>query len=50
MKTQTDAVSAAFGHVNRVHCALQWSRDLLHWQPVEDLADFIPLEWTEWDS
>jgi hypothetical protein len=40
----------AFGHVNRVHCALQWSRDLLHWEPVEGLKDFIPLEWTKWDS
>ena len=40
----------AFGHVNRVHCALQWSRDLLHWEPVEQLKDFIPLEWTKWDS
>jgi hypothetical protein len=40
----------AFGHVNRVHCALQWSRDLLNWESVEDLAGFIPLEWTKWDS
>ena len=40
----------AFGHVNRVHCALQWSRDLLHWEPVEELKDFIPLDWTKWDS
>eukprot|EP01051_Picozoa_sp_SAG22_P013177 SAG22_NODE_1449_length_4399_cov_6.411860_4_plen_537_part_00 len=40
----------AFGHVNRVHCALQWSRDLQTWEAVEELADFIPLEWTRWDS
>ena len=40
----------AFGHVNRVHCTLQWSRDLLHWEPVEEMAGFIPLEWTRWDS
>ena len=38
----------AFGHVNRVHCALQWSRDLLHWEPVENFADFIPLAWQQW--
>jgi hypothetical protein len=40
----------AFGHVNRVHCAIQWSRDLLHWEPVANFTDFIPLNWTQWNS
>jgi hypothetical protein len=40
----------AFGHVNRVHCALQWSRDLAHWEAVENLTDFIPLNATGFDS
>ena len=36
--------------MNRVHCALQWSRDLAHWEAVENLTDFIPLNATGFDS
>eukprot|EP00035_Acanthoeca_spectabilis_P028547 m.471214 g.471214 ORF g.471214 m.471214 type:complete len:547 (-) comp30735_c0_seq1:195-1835(-) len=37
-------------HVNRVHCAVQWSVDLVEWFPVANLTDFIPLSPSGWDS